>query len=387
MMISLFIVFLLSLFLIIRVTIKNLSLNSKNYSPSALAFFLTFIVTALFFHKMPRTTDTFYWFAGTSSHLLPICLILISAALYLRGLKLLNGSMRPVSVIIVTIVSFIVSGSNETLAVQWIFTLAFVILYQKAINERWEKVLFAPLTFAIVGFVILYFAPGNAVRAKELKGGHDILLLLVKPWGLVAETTIRYISFSLLAALIAVFPKLKDAQENLSEKIKSKNSVWLLNLFGLGLFLLTFVPSVWTMGGLPPRRVLNNTYLLFLLYGTFLIILSAHKMKFLERWSSRFSGSKLNIVFGVSLIVFFNNFYAWKDLINLPKYTESVRKRDVIVTSGQGKDVILTPLAYFPTTFFYEDITVKTDDYRNIVFAEFYKLKSVALSKEYDTVD
>ena len=387
MMISLFIVYLLSLFLIIRVIVKNLNVVSRNYSTSTIALFLTIIITALFFHKMPRTTDTFYWFAGTSSHLLPMCLILISSALYLRGLNLPGGSMRPLSVILVTLISFIVSGSNETLALQWIFTLAFVIFYQKTINKRWETVLFAPLMFAVAGFIILYFAPGNAVRAKELKGGHDILLLLVKPWGLVAETTVRYISLSLLAALIAVFPKLKDAQKELSEKVKSKNSVWLLNLFGLGLFLLTFVPSVWTMGGLPPRRVLNNTYLVFLLYGTFLIILSAHKIKFLERWSDRFSGKNLNVIFAVSLIAFFNNFYAWKDLANLPKYTESMSNRDVIVSSGQGKDLILPPLTYFPTTFFYEDITVKTDDYRNIVFAEFYKLKSVALSKDYDNVD
>jgi hypothetical protein len=44
--------------------------------------------------------------------------------------------------------------------------------------------------------LILYFAPGNAVRGKELHGGHDILLLLVKPWGLIIETTVRYLSLA-----------------------------------------------------------------------------------------------------------------------------------------------------------------------------------------------
>lgn len=387
MMGSLFLVYLFSLYLVIQVLLRNFNVQSKKHSQSRIAFFLTIIITALFIHKMPRVTDTFYWFAGASSHLLPMCLILISVALYLRGLKSPNRSMRTLSVIIVTMVSFIVSGSNETLAVQWLFTLLFVVFYQKIIFQRWEKVLFLPLVFAIVGFIILYFAPGNAVRAKELQGGHDILLLLVKPWGLVAETTVRYISLSLFIVIIAVFPKLKDAQEQLSQKIKSKNSVWLLNLFGLGLFLITFQPSVWTMGGLPPRRVLNNTYLFFLLYGTFLIILSAHKMKFIERWSERFSGKNMKLIFTLSLVALFNNFYAWKDLVHLPKYIDSTKKRDLIVSSGQGKDVILTPLDYFPPTFFYEDITTKPDDYRNIVFAEFYKLKSVALSHDYDSAD
>jgi len=138
------------------------------------------------------------------------------------------------------------------------------------------------------------------------------------------------------------------------------------------------------MGGLPPRRVLNNTYLFFLLYGTFLIILFADKLDFLKRWSDRFSGKKLNILFAISLLILFNNFYAWKDLVNLPKYVESEKKRQVIVSSGQGKDVIITPLAYFPTTFYYEDVMIKPDDYRNIVFAKFYNLKSVVLSHDYE---
>lgn len=384
MMISLFVVFILSLFFLIRTLIKTWDQSQKNVSYLALAFPVTLILTALFFHKMPRVTDTFYWFSGTSSHLLPISFLFISAGLYLRGLTLPLGSMRPFSVVIVTVASFIASGSNETLAVQWIFTLFFVFVYQRLIFNRRERVLILPFAAAVIGFLILYFAPGNAVRGKELHGGHDILLLLVKPWGLIIETTVRYLSLAGLVLLIATFPILKEFHHNLSEKIKSKQSRLFLGLFGLGVFALTFVPSVWTMGGLPPRRVLNNTYLFFLLYGTFLIILFADKLDFLKRWSDRFSGKKLNILFAISLLILFNNFYAWKDLVNLPKYVESEKKRQVIVSSGQGKDVIITPLAYFPTTFYYEDVMIKPDDYRNIVFAKFYNLKSVVLSHDYE---
>tara|TARA_B110001454_G_scaffold219057_1_gene249599 strand:- start:37100 stop:38470 length:1371 start_codon:yes stop_codon:yes gene_type:complete len=384
MMIALFFVFILSLFFLVRTLIKIGGRSPKNVSYSALAFPVTIILIALFFHKMPRVTDTFYWFSGTSSHLLPICLLFVSIGLYLRGLHLPNGSMRPLSVVFVTLASFIVSGSNETLAVQWIFTLFFTFVYQRLIFNRCERGLIIPFLAALIGFTILYFAPGNAIRGKELHGGHDILLLLAKPWGLIIETTVRYISLAGLIALVAVFPTLKEFHQNISEKMKTKQSQLMLVGFGLTIFALTFVPSVWTMGGLPPRRVLNNTYLFFLLYGTFLIVLFANKLGFLQRWSDRPSGKKVNFVFAISLLILFNNFYAWKDLVNLPKYLDSEKKRQVIVSSGQGKDVILTPLAYFPTTFYYEDVRTNAEDYRNIVFAKFYNLKSVALSQDYE---
>lgn len=422
MMVSLFFVFTASLYYLIKAVFKILNpyQSSGAYATEAsynapikkAAFFAMTIFTALFLHKMPRTTDSLYWFAGASSHLLPMSLILCAVGLYFSRLNFLvtapslsltkelassaaaTSARSPyfyqtiLSIIAISLISFIVSGSNETLAIQWIFTLMFGLFYKKIIFKRWDWTLFLPLLVALSGFAILYFAPGNAIRAKELKGGHDIILLLFKPWGLIAETSVRYLSLSLLVALVCFFPIFKKLNQNLPLFLKESRSRVLLALFGLGLFALTFVPSVWTMGGLPPRRVLNNMYLIFLLYGSFLLIVSAHTLNRVDLWieflSKRLSTRQWKFIFLVGLVFFFNNFYAWKDLFNLPSFLNSVQQRDRLVASARNTDLVIEPLAYFPTTFFYEDITVKTDDYRNIVFSEFYKLKTVRLSKNYN---
>lgn len=384
---SIFLFFFFSLFFLCRVLVKTFKLNTETSSYSKIAFSFTIIILALFLHKMPRVTDTFYWFAGTSSHLLPMGFILISAGLYIRGLKLPKGKMRPLSVVFVSFTSIIVCGSNETLAIQWLFTLGFIIFYHKLVSDRWEKVLFIPLIAALVGFAFLYFAPGNSVRAKNLTDGHSLLKMLYKPAGLTIETFARYLSFSFLLFILVSFPALKAINASIEESLRNKRNRKLFYFFGLGLFGLTFVPSVWVMGSLPPHRVLNNMYLIFLLYSVFLILISAHELDFLDRCANRFSKKKLSLLFAISILFLFNNFYAWKDLFNLTKYTDSLKSRELLVASGQGKDVVVPPLAYFPTTFFYEDIKTNPGDYRNIVFAEFYKLKSVVLSKDYDNVD
>ncbi len=387
MILSISLFFFFSLFFLCYVLTKSFKLNTEDSSHSRIALSLTMVILALFLHKMPRVTDTFYWFAGTSSHLLPLCFILISAGLYIRGLRLPKGKMRPLSVVFVSLTSVIVCGSNETLAIQWLFILGFVVFYHKLVSDRWEKVLFVPLFVALVGFAFLYFAPGNSVRAKNLTDGHSILKMLYKPAGLTLETFARYLSFSFLLFILISFPTLKSINASLDESLKVKRNRNLFYLFGLGLFGLTFVPSVWVMGSLPPHRVLNNTYLMFLIYSLFLILISAHKLRFMDRLSSHFSRKKGTILFSISTLFLFNNFYAWKDLIHLAKYTNSLKSRELLVASGQGKDVVIPPLAYFPTTFFYEDIKTNPSDYRNIIFAEFHKLKSVALSKDYEDID
>lgn len=387
MMLGLFVIFAIALLFFIGTVLKLL--GSKLYKSPALPIVFV-LYLALFFHKMPRTTDSFYWFAGASSHLLALSLALVAVGTYFAFLFNKQASLFTtfsISVLL-SVVGIIISGSNETLAVQWLFSLVFMIVYCRLILNIWEKCLILPFVFACIGFAILYFAPGNAIRASELKGGHDILLLLVKPWGLVLETTVRYLSFALLLLVFWSYPLFKKINQSLPIFLKSSTSLKLLTAFGLGLFLLTFVPSVWTMGGLPPRRVLNNTYMLFLLYGSFLLLVANHRLSFLERWASRLdqrvSVKVQKMVFAVTLVFVFNNFYAWKDLVHLPQFTASLEKRDLLVTAGKGSNLILEPLSYFPTTFFYEDITTKIDDYRNIVFSEFYGLKTVLLSKDYD---
>lgn len=390
MMTSLFLIFFVSLVFLLKSIIKSLKFPiAREVSLYKAAVAGGLILLALFFHKMPRVTDSFYWFAGTSSHLLPLSFIFLCIGLYFqRSSQVLCSHF---SILLITIFSFFISGSNETLAVQWVFALCFIVFYQIYFFPKFDKRLLFPLVFAVLGFAILYFAPGNVVRAKELKGGHDIGLLLLKPWGLVVETSVRYLSISLLILLLWTVPLFKKINHSLSHSMKSRNSILALGLFGLGFFVLTFVPSVWTMGGLPPRRVLNNTYMMLLLYVPFLLTIMIHRLPRLERWANHFSSvapvSLQRLVFTGCFLFLFNNFYAWKDLVNLPKFSAAMSERDQMVRTEKNVDLVLPPLNYFPTTFFYEDITVKPDDYRNLVFAEFYKLKSVRLSSDYENRD
>lgn len=362
----------------------------QNTNLNLVSGFILLLWIALFFHKMPRPTDSLYWFAGSSSHLIAESFLLLGTGLYLKSFSLSKwGQIN--CFLLISILTIAICGSNETLMLQWIFLMAFSFVFEKAVLKRFNFKILLPLALSFLCFAVVFFAPGNKIRAANLHGGHDVLLLLIKPWGLIIETALRYLSFNLLILLFWSLPILKQINNYLPAFLKEKKSKVLFSLFWLGLFALTFVPSVWTMGGLPPRRVLNNTYFMILFLSFFILLLHIQHWTFLNRWKEKwdhyFSFRWQKIVFTFSFLLLFNNFFAWKDLIFIPKFLNSLHEREKIIKdiANQETELLLPPLDYFPSTIFYEDITTDPLDYRNIVFAEFYKLKSVKLNKPYNS--
>lgn len=362
----------------------------KNLNLNLISGFILLIWIALFMHKMPRPTDSLYWFSGSSSHLIAEGFVLLSIATYFKSFAL--SKLNQINYyLLISVFTVAICGSNETLMIQWIFLMFFSLVFEKIIFNRINLKTLMPLSISLICFMVVYFAPGNKIRAANLHGGHDLLLLASKPWGLIIETSLRYLSLNLIIILFWSLPILKTIHNYLPNFLTERKSKFLFGLFWLGLFVLTFVPSVWTMGGLPPRRVLNNTYFMILFTSFFVVLININSWHFLFTWKNKwdlfFPFKWQKVVFALSFLFLFNNFFAWKDLIFIPKFLASVQERKSIVENPANLDteIEIPPLSYFPSTFFYEDITTDAQDYRNLVFAEFYKLKSVKLTKPYNS--
>ncbi len=353
--------------------------------PRAVANLMYLLWIALFFHKMPRPTDSLYWFAGSSSHLIAMSFCLLASSLYLYSFKQ-NHLFQILYYFLISLLTICICGSNETLMLQWIFLIFFAFVYERMVLNRLNLKLIFPFLISLVCFAIVFLAPGNKVRAQNLQGGHDLLLLVFKPLGLIVETSFRYLSVNLIILLFWSLPFLSRAFDLIPAFLKEKKSIYLFFFLWFSFFFLSFVPSVWTMGGLPPRRVLNNTYLIILFLSFFILLLKINAWTFLFRfkysWDKYFPMRWQKITFLVSFFLLFNHYEAWKDLIHIPRFLSSLKERNELVLKNKGQDLVLEPFTYFPTTFFYEDITTDPTNYRNVVFAEFYKLKSVKLSKQ-----
>lgn len=362
----------------------------KDLSLNLISGFILLVWLALFLHKMPRPTDSLYWFSGSSSHLIAEGFVLLSIATYFKSFAF--SKLNQINCyILISLFTIAICGSNETLMLQWIFLMFFSFVFEKIIFHRFNMKTLMPLLISLLCFLVVYFAPGNKIRAANLHGGHDLLLLATKPWGLIAETSLRYLSLNLIIVFFWSLPILKKIHHYLPKFLTEQKSKTLFGFLWLCFFVLTFVPSVWTMGGLPPRRVLNNTYFMILFISFFVVLINLNSWHFLfkwkNKWDSFFSFKWQKVVFALSSLFLFNNFFAWKDLVFIPKFLTSLQERQEMVLnpSNQNTDLIIPPLNYFPSTFFYEDITTDPQDYRNLVFAEFYKLKSVKLTKPYNS--
>lgn len=353
--------------------------------PGLKSLYISTIVIGLFFHKMPRVSDTFYWYPGSSAHLIALsfCLICI-------GLLLTRGTSKKISLasnmtrtFLISLLSFFICGSNETIAMQWIFILFFIFGFFRFHYRKWEWTLIFPLSISIFGFLIMFFAPGTAIRAAALKTHPSVLLTLVKPWGLLIETSIRYLSLNLIILCFWLAPYSVKFNNSIPLLNSNKKIKILLSFFCIGTLVLTFVPSVWTMGGLPPRRVLNNSYFFFLVFMPFLIVLWAKEIHFWHSWQEKLDnilGLKWQkAVIAIGFFLTFNNFTAWNDVFHYSSFLKSWQHRLELIHQNKKMDLAVPELNYFPETFYYEDITTDPADYRNTNYIQFFDLKSIVI--------
>lgn len=351
---------------------------------------ISFAIFALFLHRLAKVSDSFYWMAGAISHSVGMILGLFSLAFYLsvqnNGIRRESLFWQSVCALILMICSVCIVGSNETLMLQWSFFLAWLFGFFWYVHGRKLWSLWPALLASAMGAVIVIIAPGNGVRSSRLEGGKNIWLMFVKPIGLMVEIIPRYLS---VAGIILVFVLIGLAPEfrrRLPPWFYERRARLAFLALCLVLLWLTFLPSVWAWGGLPPKRVMNNTY--FWMLMTFPIVLLQNLPRGFG-WLANTRSFFLRVIpqparpviFILAFLLPFNHFDVWQDLVRGPEYAEQIRQREELMAAHKGEDVILPALKNPPVTILYEDISTNPADGQNQVYAEFFGVKSVRIQE------
>lgn len=112
---------------------------------------------------LPSAVQGMYWFNGTWNYMPFLFLILVNTAIVLKYIFAEEYSDK--KIIISIILSFIISGGNHVTA--FLNILILVVLCAAAMKKKkWKAVL--PLLAAVIGFAIVYFAPGTSIRQAYL---------------------------------------------------------------------------------------------------------------------------------------------------------------------------------------------------------------------------
>jgi hypothetical protein len=341
---------------------------------------ITLGVFALYLHRMPRVSDALYWLAGSLTYSVAPLLGLLFWAIHLRYRHFVTG-------ILLVFMCAVIAGSNEVFMLQWFFFMSWCTLFFWWLEKKWSWTFALSSVTAFLGALVVFLSPGNDARADELANDsqHVLWLTLIKPLGLCIEVTARYLSFSALLLLIIAIPHFRKIQPRIPSWFFSKGArIWMLLLMG-GSFYLTFVPGVWVMGGLPPKRALDICYFFMIFLSAIVIFQSLETEGWPDRvfrwFETRSCTHYLTIGLALSFIFTFNNFNAWKDVFIVNAYAQEFDSREKFLTQHPGEAVSVDPILHRPSNLLREEISTDPQNDLNKAYAHYCGVKSVRLNR------
>jgi hypothetical protein len=280
------------------------------------------------------------------------------------------------------------AGFNETVMVAHLGFLSCCLIGLLIKGRARSLIIIFVIIFlcALVGALIVKFAPGNTIRAQTYAPPNAIFALIKSFLFLVDVCTIPLlvaIGFFLCALhLFAVKPS----------RYLSKSLLWQLGVF----FLLTTMSAIFTrvyvQGGLGPWRAQSLDYLLTAISALFFALFLYDLNKSFPWRNSRWKNNVFTLVGVIILMALHANPDGkwWRTLVSMrldAGYQNALQPYLTKSLSSPGQ-VLLIPnyehsVAYKklgkPHTMFLRDFTSDPDDWTNKCFAQFYGLHSVRI--------
>ncbi len=229
---------------------------------------VSLLVLTLLVLWMPSAIEGLFWYNGAMNYIpfaffdiLNLCLLV---EIYYGGRK----TKAKVLVVVSTVLSFLISGGNHVTAFANILILLIAVVYLLP-QRRYYAI--TPFVSAVVGFVIMYLAPGTAIRqsAFESQSVGTTIFATIKHLRVIAG---EWITLSWLLSMIVITPFVVVIVKRIRERISKHFPIVQILFAGMivcGMFCVPYLP----LGFFGEGRVTNVIWIMFMLLSMYIYIL------------------------------------------------------------------------------------------------------------------
>jgi hypothetical protein len=349
---------------------------------------LSFGMAFLYLFKMPTVVEGFYWLAGALTYQVSVILSILLILLVLKQFDE-NTKHKNILLVLSSVLIAAICGSNETIMVILTLVLASAtglnFIKSKKINFRLSILTIV----SIVSSLIVYFAPGNAVRQAAIGVINHDLKYSIK------ESLIQTLSYfydwvtnsPILILSIFFIPIAKIIYDRNASIVKKLyiNPI-LSSALLIGLVAVSFFTGYFGAGIMIPIRAINITYIVFLVmwfYNLFNIVCF-----FEQRKKFNFNAPPFYVLAGlfVLLILFIPKSYnirlAARDFVkgDSYQYAQEWNQRFNLIDNCKKEGATLCEVPLIkrrPPTLFFGDITPDTKDWVNVCVTSFYRIGDI----------
>jgi len=362
------------------------------YARPVLLISLCFV--CIYLLGMMSPASSLYWMAGAMSYQTANILLFVIAALMLRLARRQQRSADYSSLLLALLLLMVVAiGANETgmLALTGLALLGVVVHLRsgRAMLKPW----FAIFIVTLACSAVVYFSPGNAIRAADFPLRHDLarstggsLSVALRVMWLWLSNPVLMVSSLLLPFAIARLGQLSDRTFAVS---KTLIAVLLCATFLMPVMLQ--FPAWWSMGGWPPPRTVDAIYFLFLV-GWYLTV-GAVTLYYLGKVEHSWLLQPSHPATAVALLLLTGVFtaavleckayqQARSDLFQLARpYHDYLEARYEYIAqakaAGQRYLAVADYQQALPRTIFFNDIMHNPNDWRNACYADYFGVEKI----------
>lgn len=374
------------IFYSVRILNRHFFHYSKRFVTTASLFILTFISLWL-----PSPNQGLYWFNGAINYMPWAFTNLLNLCLLVEIYKTDSKNRAICLTVVVSVISFLTSGGNHVTSFANILFIFFSLFFVWTKGKRYYPIF--PLISACVGFAIMYFAPGTAIRQEGLSQQTIPVTLFY--------TSLQFLGFFgswfsliyILSLVLMIPVAIRFSKENPSRE--PCVFPWLpLLLSAVVLCGMLSVPFYAT-GSFGEGRLTNVIWVTFVMLGwmNYLLIFRwVYEKDFIIFKKNKFSNNDLlKTIFPVVLIVlitiigqngtFSSSLQAMREIVEgtAIAYGEAMDARFDTIHCNSSPDISVNEIDAKSEILCFDDITTDSSDWKNLSMSEYYGKESIVI--------
>lgn len=354
---------------------------------------LTGAALAIYWAGLPDPGDNFYWLTGSVDNVagLVVSLLLLAGLIGFRARTQLFSLVAGIGL---SLLAVLATGFHEVFGLILCVVLAGGTLraWLAGDSRRWLwTVCFAA---ALIGFLIVYVAPGNSIRRAEFPDAANfgVTLQLTIKQG-VSNVIPWVLDIRLLAAtvILLVLAPRSLVERGRSSRVRTRDIVIVVLTWATAIFA-AFAAVSWAIGMKMAPRTLDGIYFIFLT-GWFWVLIMVMR-RFAERDEPLLVAAPLLrriavAMFVAAMLLTGNTWKALQDLRGAaPAYSQAMgaRYRSLAAAAARGeRDALVEPLPQKPESFIkYFELREDPDYWENWSVAHYFGLDTVRMSGKSD---